>query len=143
MAEFDPYAAIFGGMLIGLSAVILLWLIGRIAGISSITYDLLDLKASDRTWRLLFVLGLIGGGLLYQLLSGLPLLTRSNFPTPILILAGLLVGFGTRMGSGCTSGHGVCGISRLSTRSLVATLSFLFFGMVSASFLVHVFERLT
>jgi len=131
MIEFTPVSATIGGALIGLSAVILLALNGRIAGISGIVNGVTAVKVPDRWWRLLFVAGLILGGLIYQWVTGNPLLTRSGFSMPILILAGFLVGFGTRLGSGCTSGHGVCGIARLSPRSLVATVTFIAVGIVS------------
>ena len=133
MIEFSPVSATIGGVLIGVSAVLLLWLHGRVAGISGILYGIFSRERSDRDWRVLFVAGLIIGGLLYQVITDQPLLTRSDFPPLMLILAGLLVGAGTRLGSGCTSGHAVCGISRLSLRSVIATLTFVGAGMISAT----------
>ena len=124
MFEFIFAPAALGGVLIGLSAVLLLWLNGRIAGISGILYGLFTRQSEERNWRLLFVIGLILGGVIYQLVAGAPLMTRTEFPLPVLIAAGLLVGIGSRLGSGCTSGHGVCGISRLSQRSVLATTTF-------------------
>jgi len=125
MLELDLAPALLGGALIGLSAVLLLWLNGRIAGISGILYGLFTRQSDERNWRLLFVIGLILGGVIYQVVSNAPLATRTDFPLPVLIVAGLLVGIGSRLGSGCTSGHGVCGISRLSQRSVLATVTFI------------------
>lgn len=133
MTEFTPVSALIGGALIGLSATLLLKLNGRIAGISGILNGALSLRPGDRTWRLLFVAGLVLGGFIYQIVADRPLMTREGFSLLQLALAGVLVGFGTRLGSGCTSGHGVCGIARLSPRSLLATLSFVAMGMLTAS----------
>jgi uncharacterized membrane protein YedE/YeeE len=133
MTEFEPVAAAIGGALIGLSAVLLLWLSGRIAGISGILYGIFTRESAERDWRFLFVVGLFAGGLLYQLVTGQTLSTRTGFPLPLVIVAGLLVGIGTRIGSGCTSGHGVCGISRLSVRSLTATLLFMAAGIATTT----------
>jgi len=133
MTEFTPISATFGGVLIGLSAVLLLWLNGRIAGISGILNGVFARDGGERNWRLMFVVGLILSGFLYQLITKMPLASRSDFPLELLALAGLLVGIGTRMGSGCTSGHAVCGISRLSARSLVATATFMTTGMLATA----------
>ena len=133
MTEFTPVSALVGGALIGLAATLLLKLNGRIAGISGILNGALSLRPGDRTWRLLFVIGLVLGGFIYQIVVDRPLMTREGFPVLQLAVAGVLVGFGTRLGSGCTSGHGVCGIARLSPRSLLATVSFLATGMLTAS----------
>ena len=133
MTEFTPLAAAAGGALIGLSAVLLLWLNGRIAGISGILYGLFTRESAERNWRFLFVFGLILGGLLYQLTTQNALSTRSDFPVYLLAIAGLLVGIGTRLGRGCTSGHGVCGISRLSLRSSLATATFVVLGMLTTT----------
>lgn len=132
--DFTPISATIGGALIGIAAVLLLKLNGRLAGISGILNSALSSRQDDRLWRVLFVGGLVIGGLLYQQVSSVPLLTRENFSWVQLIAAGLLVGFGTRLGSGCTSGHGVCGIARLSPRSIIATLIFLGCGMATATF---------
>lgn len=131
--EFTPVSATIGGVLLGIAAVLLLKLNGRIAGISGILNSALSIRQDDRMWRVLFVGGLIIGGFLYQHFSSVSLLTRENFPLVQLVVAGLLVGFGTRLGSGCTSGHGVCGIARLSPRSIIATLIFLGCGMLTAT----------
>ena len=118
-------SALVGGALIGLSATLLLWSIGRIAGISGIVNGLGTAPRSDRAWRAAFLIGLmLAGGIAMQLLPHAPAREQTG-STPILLLAGLLVGFGTRMGSGCTSGHGVCGLGRLSWRSLAAVLTFM------------------
>ena len=133
MTEFTPLTALIGGMLIGIAAVLLRRFLGRIAGISGIFNSVLSLRADGRLWRVTFLLGLIAAGAAYQQASGQLLITRSDFSLPLLVSAGVLVGFGTRLGSGCTSGHGVCGIARFSWRSLVATVVFLAVGMLTAS----------
>lgn len=124
LAQFTPFLSFFGGMLIGGAAWILLLFCGRIAGISGILGGLLSRSTSDRGWRLAFLLGIIISPLLYALFRPLPV-SEISASWPVVIIAGLLVGIGTRYGSGCTSGHGVCGLSRLSLRSLVATLTFM------------------
>jgi len=139
MIEFSPVSATIGGVLIGASTVLLLWLNGRVAGVSGILYGIFNRERSDRDWRILFVAGLILGGLLYQGITDQPLSTRSDFPPLTLIVAGLLVGAGTRLGSGCTSGHAVCGISRLSLRSVIATLTFVSAAMMTATFMRFLF----
>lgn len=121
---FTPISALAGGILIGLgTAVLLLWS-GRIAGISGILGGLLARKANETGWRLAFVLGLLLAAPLWKLFAGLPPI-RVDANYSLLIIAGLLVGAGTRYAAGCTSGHGVCGLARLSPRSLVATLVFM------------------
>ena len=120
MTEFTPIASTIGGLLIGVASVLMLALNGRIAGISGILGGLLGPQPQDRPWRLAFLLGLLGGGLL-----SFALMPAAFGASPAswvgLVIAGLAVGIGTRMGSGCTSGHGVCGMSRLSRRSFAAT----------------------
>ncbi len=117
--------ALAGGVLIGLSATLLLWLNGRVAGVSGILGGVLFPRSGDVSWRVAFLVGLIAAGGLYMaLVPGAPL-PRTDFSRTGLIVAGLLVGFGTRMGNGCTSGHGVCGLGRLSMRSLAAVLTFM------------------
>ncbi len=137
MTEFTPIPALIGGVLIGTASVLLLWLNGRVAGISGILYGVLTRDSIDRNWRLLFVAGLVLGGLAWTLISGDGGAVREGFPLHWLIFGGLLVGMGTRLGSGCTSGHGVCGISRLSVRSITATVTFMVAGMLTASFVRH------
>jgi uncharacterized membrane protein YedE/YeeE len=133
MTEFTPIASTLGGALIGVAAVLLFRLNGRIAGISGIFQGLLGQDHSQRAWRLLFVVGLIVGGLIFQMASINPLAGDQEFSLIRVGLGGVLVGVGTRLGSGCTSGHGVCGIARLSPRSLAATVVFLAVGIVTAS----------
>jgi uncharacterized membrane protein YedE/YeeE len=122
VVNFTPISGLLGGALIGLSATLLLLLTGRVAGISGIVGGLLT--GTDRAWRGAFVVGLMGGGALVQLIWP-GAIGASPAALPVLAGAGVLVGFGTRLGGGCTSGHGVCGMSRLSVRSLVATLTFM------------------
>ena len=118
-------AALAGGVLIGLSATLLLWLNGRIAGISGIVNGVVFPRAGEVSWRIAFLLGLvIAAGLYMAFVPGAPL-PRTDFSRIGLVVAGLLVGFGTRMGNGCTSGHGVCGLGRLSTRSFAAVATFM------------------
>ncbi|HTH27507.1 MAG TPA: YeeE/YedE family protein [Sphingobium sp.] len=117
--------ALAGGVLIGLSATLLLWLNGRVAGVSGILNGVLFPNAGDLSWRAMFLLGLIvAAGLYTALVPGAPL-PRTDYSRVALVVAGLLVGFGTRMGNGCTSGHGVCGLGRFSMRSLAAVLTFM------------------
>ena len=130
--------AIIGGLLIGLSATLLLLFNGRIAGICGILAAAILPDNSERTWRWLFLAGLALGTLLWHAVSGaaVPLPTESS--PWLVIAAGLIVGFGTQMANGCTSGHGVCGLGRLSARSLVATLSFMGAGAVTVYVVRHV-----
>ena len=125
MANFTPVSAAIGGVLIGLSAVLLMLSTGRIAGISGIFSGLLNLRGEDKGWRIAFIAGLI----LAPVLAGLIGYGMAQPKLPsnwaVIITAGLLVGFGTRLGGGCTSGHGVCGIARISPRSITATLIFM------------------
>ena len=134
---FTPWQAIIGGSLIGAAAVILMWSMGRIAGISGIVAGALNERGEERTWRLSFLLGLFLGAILAAYFSGALADVQSVASTPVLIVAGLLVGFGTRMGGGCTSGHGVCGISRFSLRSVVATAVFMASGGVTVFVVRH------
>ena len=121
MESFTPVSGLIGGLLIGLAAALLLLLNGRLSGISGIVGGLVVPKDSDAGWRVAFVAGLLVGALAYLLATGDAVLVRMQASLPVLVLAGLLVGFGTRLGSGCTSGHGVCGLARLSKRSIAAT----------------------
>lgn len=137
--NFTPLTALLGGMLIGVAAAAFLLLNGRIAGISGILGGMLRPKAGDLAWRAAFIAGLIAAPVLYGLFAGLPEI-RIEAGWPVLVAAGLLVGVGTRYGSGCTSGHGVCGLSRLSPRSLVATLSFMGAGFATVFIVRHLLE---
>lgn len=127
---FTPWSALLGGVLIGVAASMLLLLNGRVAGISGIVGGLLRPRRGDAGWRIAFVAGLIGAPLVYGLFTALPPV-RVDASYGALAVAGLLVGVGTRYGSGCTSGHGVCGLSRLSLRSLVATATFMAAGFAT------------
>ncbi|MCQ1549320.1 MAG: YeeE/YedE family protein [Candidatus Accumulibacter phosphatis] len=137
--HFTPASAFAGGLLIGLAAALLILLEGRIAGISGIVGGLLQpLRKGDVAWRAAFALGLVAAPLLYQALAELPQ-SRIDTGWATLIVAGVLVGFGSRLGSGCTSGHGVCGLSRRSPRSLVATIVFMSAGFATVFASRHLF----
>jgi len=130
--------ALLGGVLIGVAASILIVLNGKIAGISGILGGIFSTSKENKTWRILFMVGLIASPWVYQLFAPLPIVeVKAN--TLTLIISGLLVGFGTQLGNGCTSGHGVCGIARLSIRSIVATLTFILFGVITV-YLMRVFS---
>ncbi|MDQ9172139.1 YeeE/YedE family protein [Oxalobacteraceae bacterium R-40] len=136
--HFTPWTSLAGGMLIGAATAMFLFLSGRIAGISGIVGGLLHPVKGDTAWRIAFVLGLILAPFAYSFGAPLPEV-RVDAGTLTLIAAGLLVGIGTRYGSGCTSGHGVCGLSRRSPRSMVATAAFMFAGFVTVYVVRHVF----
>jgi uncharacterized protein len=127
LPHFTPLAALAGGLLIGLAAALLVLGNGRVAGISGILGGLLDTASNDRAWRAAFVLGLAAAPWFFRTVAKLPAVTIDASPM-VLVVAGLLVGIGTRYASGCTSGHGVCGISRGSPRSLAATAVFMAMG---------------
>ena len=135
--EFTPVSALLGGALIGLAATLLLAGIGRIAGISGIVNAAVE-QRDGRSWRLAFLAGLIGGAALWFVFGSGVAPPRLDYPLPWLIAAGLLVGFGTRLGSGCTSGHGICGLARFSRRSLAAALAFMGAGVATVYALRHV-----
>ena len=132
--EFTPVGALVGGALIGVSATWLMLALGRIAGISGIVGSVLR---GDRGWPRFFLLGLLAGAGGWLWLSPLASTPRPDFPPAVLVVAGLLVGYGTRLGSGCTSGHGVCGMARLSVRSFVAVGTFLPAGMATVFVVRH------
>ncbi|MBV8666337.1 MAG: YeeE/YedE family protein [Burkholderiaceae bacterium] len=136
--DFTPWHSLIGGLLIGGAAAMLVTVNGRIAGISGIAAGLLRPAKGEAAWRLAFILGLVAAPLAYRLVAPLPV-AQINTGTSVLIVAGLLVGVGTRYGSGCTSGHGVCGLSRLSLRSLVATLTFMAAGFGIVYLIRHLF----
>ena len=146
MENFTPIASLLGGMLIGLSVSVMLLFNGKIAGISGIVGGILSPAQNDTKWRLLFLGGLLVGGLIVSFFSSNLFAGGDVFAIeierswPALILAGLLVGFGSRFGSGCTSGHGVCGISRFSPRSLVATITFISTGALVVYIVNHLFR---
>jgi len=140
MTEFTPVASFLGGVMIGLAAVLLMLAQGRIAGISTIAGRLLP-PYSDSGFgaRLAFVLGLIAAPLLIMAVTGAAIEQTVSSNALLMIVAGLLVGFGSVWGNGCTSGHGVCGLSRLSVRSFVATLVFMATGFITVFLVRHVF----
>jgi uncharacterized membrane protein YedE/YeeE len=138
MAPFDPLSALLGGVLIGVASVLLMVLNGRIAGISGIVGGLLAPGTVDKGWRIAFVVGLIAAPLLFTLAGLSPAVPDMPASWLLIAAAGLLVGFGTRLGSGCTSGHGVCGIARFSLRSLAATAIFMVVAVATVAVVRHV-----
>lgn len=139
MGDFTPVSGLIGGLLIGLAVALMLLLNGRIAGISGIVGGVVNPKAGDTGWRAAFVLGLPLGALAYILVAGGPTPVDVLASPPAILIGGLLVGFGTRMGLGCTSGHGLCGLARFSRRSMVATAVFFGVAMVTVFLTGHVF----
>jgi uncharacterized membrane protein YedE/YeeE len=140
--DFTPWASLLGGGLIGLSAVMLMAIKGRIAGISGILGSLMQSEntpSGHYVWRITFLLGLVLSGFFYQIFYVMP---ESHIDSGYVTMgiAGLLVGFGTRMGSGCTSGHAVCGLGRMSFRSLIATLTFMLIGFLTAFVFFHLIQ---
>ena len=133
---FEPFAGLAGGLLIGLSVVLLLLTLGRIAGISGIAAGAMTQRGIERYWRLAFLIGAVLSAVLYMVFVG-DLQVQTQMSSAWLVVAGLLVGFGTRLGSGCTSGHGVAGLSRLSPRSIVATLTFMGAAIVTTTIIRH------
>ena len=136
---FTPWSSLLGGVLIGVAAAMFALLNGRIAGISGVLGSLLKPVRGDMGWRAAFILGLVGAPVLYALFSEVPAV-QIDASYGALVAAGLLVGIGTRYGSGCTSGHGVCGLSRLSLRSLAATAAFMGAGFLTVFVLRHLFS---
>lgn len=132
--EFTPLSALLGGALIGLAATSLLWSLGRIAGVSGILNGALE-QPVGRSWRIAFLAGLVVAAGAWFAISGAQ--PRAGFPLPWLVAGGLLVGFGTRLGSGCTSGHGICGLARLSKRSLAAVGVFMAAGFATVFVVRH------
>ncbi len=138
LAAWPMLVELLAGALIGASAIALLALDGRIAGVSGILAGIVRSRPADTAWRVWFVAGLIVGGMLVRALFADPFRGLEATPTAVLALAGGLVGFGASLGSGCTSGHGVCGVSRLSPRSIVATVTFMTAGGVTVFVVRHV-----
>ncbi|MCG6398989.1 YeeE/YedE family protein [Vibrio fluvialis] len=132
-----PWESLLGGVLLGISATVMLLMNGKIAGISGILTGLLTPKSRDFAWRLLFAVGMVSGGVLGVLAFGSYIPTEFDSSTLLLAVAGLLVGIGTRLGNGCTSGHGICGIGRLSKRSIVATCVFMVVAAVTVFVRLH------
>lgn len=139
MEHFTPLSALLGGALIGLAASTLLMVHGRIAGVSGIFGGLLRPRSGDTAWRLWFVAGMIAAGAIVSVVAPAAFRVDVTRSTWAVALAGLLVGFGSRLGNGCTSGHGVCGLTRLSPRSMVATLTFMATGALAAFVVTQVF----
>ena len=137
--HFTPWASLAGGLLLGLAAAVFILFSGRILGISGIVGGLLSPRAGDAGWRIAFLLGMLAapGAFSWIAPAGLGPAPRIEAGYGAVVAAGLLVGFGTRLGSGCTSGHGVCGLSRLSPRSLVATLAFMGAGFLTVFLIRH------
>jgi uncharacterized protein len=138
-SQFSPWPALAGGAVIGLAVASLILLNGRIAGISGIVGGLFGMRKGDMAWRIAFVTGLVAAPLIWQLYASLPPI-RIEGSYAAMAIAGLVVGIGTRYGSGCTSGHGVCGLSRLSPRSMMATLVFMGMGFVMVYVIRHIFN---
>ena len=134
--HFAPWPAVAGGLLIGLAAAVLILFNGRIAGVSGIAGSLLRWPSGDASWRVAFVAGLVASPLVYGMFAALPE-PQVDAGWPVLLLAGVLVGLGTRYGSGCTSGHGVCGLARLSPRSMAATVMFMACGFATVFVVRH------
>ena len=136
------YPALIGGGLIALSCLILMLALGKIAGISGIFFSTVFQSLSNlkqgQYWQIAFIVGLVIGGTLYTELIGISYTVRTNFPLWMLIIAGLLVGYGTQLGNGCTSGHGICGISRFSKRSISATIIFMSTAILTVYFSRHI-----
>ena len=138
MANFTPLSAAIGGALIGLSAVMLMLLAGRVAGISGIAAGMLGIGSIDRGWRVAFIAGLILAPVAAMLAGYAVPVPQMPTSWIVVVAAGLLVGFGARLGGGCTSGHGICGIARLSKRSIAATMIFMGTAVVTVALMRHV-----
>ena len=138
-AHFTPWSSLSGGIILGVASALFILINGRVLGISGILGGLLPPKAGDTFWRLAFLAGMFSSPWIFNLLAPAELITTPQIDADLvmLIIAGLLVGIGTRYGSGCTSGHGVCGLSRMSPRSLVATLSFMAAGFLTVYVVRH------
>jgi uncharacterized protein len=138
--NFSPVSALTGGALIGISATLLLLFNGRMAGISGIMNGVFNSPRSETIWRLAFLAGLVIGAFLFNLIAPGFFTMRQGYPLGLLAAGGFLVGFGTRMSNGCTSGHGICGLANLSPRSLLATLTFMAGGIVTVYLIRHALE---
>jgi len=140
MENFTPYTALAGGVLIGLSATVMLLFNGRVTGISGMLSGLITPVKGEWSWRLVFLLGMVIGSVIFVFVFPDSLTPRTHFSQFLLIAGGFLVGFGTRLGNGCTSGHAICGIARFSPRSILATCVFMFSGGVTVFVIRHVLE---
>ncbi len=138
MENFTPVSAFLGGSLIGLSVILLLLYNGRTAGISGIMNGVFLSPGNEQRWRLAFLLGLILGAVIFQQIMPNFIQFRSDYPLVLVAIGGFLVGVGTRLSSGCTSGHGICGIANLSRRSIIATLCFMASGFITVFITKHV-----
>ena len=138
MENFTPVSGLIGGLLIGLATALMMLFNGQIAGISGIVGSLLARKASEVGWRAVFVVGLLLGAFAYTPATGGAMPVSIQVSLPVIVVAGLLVGFGTRLGSGCTSGHGISGVARFSRRSIVATLVFMATAIITVFVTHHV-----
>lgn len=137
MTEFTPFTALIGGAILGASALLLLWINGNIAGISGIVSRAIKAPKEESLWRWMFILGLVVGPMLTGLIGmGLP--AKIDLSWSMTIVGGLLVGVGSRLGSGCTSGHGICGIGRASARSISATIGFMLTALVTVFIVRHI-----
>ncbi|MCK5478382.1 MAG: YeeE/YedE family protein [Methylococcales bacterium] len=140
MENFTPISALLGGALIGISITVLLLFNGRIAGISGLMNGLFNSPKNESRWRLAFLSGLIVGAVIFQFISPDLFAPRQGYPLWLVAVGGFFVGIGTRLGSGCTSGHGICGIANLSRRSIFATLTFMGTGMFTVYIVKHLLE---
>ncbi len=138
MENFTPLSALAGGALMGLGAVVLLWLTGRIAGVSGIIAGLLPPGRGDALWRLAFLVGLVGGAAIYRTLGGPLQVLQFTMSTFVIVIGGLLVGLGAGLAGGCTSGHGICGVARASKRSLLALSVFILAAGLTIYLIRHV-----
>lgn len=138
MSIVIPWESLFGGMLLGVSATLLLLFNGKIAGISGVLTGLIAPKKQDYAWRVLFVVGMISGGVIGTYVLGADVPSEFSTTTGMLVIAGILVGIGTRLGNGCTSGHGICGIGRLSVRSMTATAIFMCVAVITVFIRLHI-----
>jgi len=132
MESFTPFTSLVGGIIIGIAALILLFCVRKIAGVSGIIGGLFPIVRRDAAWRVTFLAGLILGGTVLSQVYPKSIELELTYSTLALTLAGLLVGFGSRLGGGCTSGHGICGLGRLSSRSMIAVLTFMTTGIITA-----------
>ena len=139
MENFTPVESLVGGIVIGIAALVLLRFYGRIAGISGIFGGLFPFNTGETLWRMVFLAGLVTGGVILSFLHRDAVTFELAYSNPALILAGLLVGVGSRMGNGCTSGHGICGLGRLAPRSMVAVLTFMATGILAAVVVHQIF----
>ncbi len=139
MTDFTPIASLFGGVLIGLSALSVMFFFGRVAGISGISANALKQPLAESAWRVSFIIGLILAPVLIQLITGTDVEQTVSSNLVLMMVGGLLVGAGTVLGSGCTSGHGVCGLARLSVRSLGAVVTFMLSAAITVWVVRHVF----